>query len=89
MQPSREELFREAVAIAQKILGGELQPDAGCALIGDINRELDWPPELGGLGLLAHNQTGHDHIGINAESCVPEILDECRKLVAYAAKNSL
>lgn len=84
MRPTREELLQEAVSIAQKILSGELQPNAGCTLIGDINRELDWPPELGSLGLLAHDQTGHEHIGITAESCVPEIIDECRKLVAYA-----
>ncbi|WP_297896449.1 hypothetical protein [Shewanella sp.] len=54
----------------------------GCAKLGEINRDLDWPIELAAFGLLAHEQHDHENIGITAENCIPEIINECTKLVA-------
>jgi hypothetical protein len=71
----------EAVAIAKRIVSGELDPNEGCGLIGDINRELDWPDELSAFGLLAHEQYDHENIGITAEGCVPDIIEESKKLI--------
>jgi hypothetical protein len=53
-------------------------------LIGDINQKLDWPDELTGFGMLAHEQYDHENIGITTESCIPEIIDECKKLIAFS-----
>jgi len=78
---SREELIAEAVAIAKRIVAGEIAPNVGCGEIGDINHALDWPDELAALGMLAHEQHDHENIGITAESCVPDIIEESKKLI--------
>jgi hypothetical protein len=79
---SGQELMSEAVAIAQRIAAGEIDPNEGCGLIGEISRDLDWPNELSSFGLLAHEQHDHGNIGITAEGCVPDIIEESRKLIA-------
>jgi hypothetical protein len=76
------ELLANAFEIAKKILSGDVAPNSGCAKLGEINRDLDWPTELAAFGLLAHEQYDHENIGITAENCIPEIIDECNKLVA-------
>jgi hypothetical protein len=81
-----DRLFDEAVEIAKKVLSGDIDPNKGCTLIGDINHSLDWPEELAAFGLLAHTQHEHDNLGITAEACVPEIIDECKRLIALAEK---
>lgn len=81
------QLLQQAVEIAKKISEGEVQPNVGCAQIGDINRVLDWPPELSAFGLLAHEQYDHENLGITAEGCIPEILAECQTLVARFKEN--
>ena len=86
---ARERRMQEAVAVAGRVVAGELEPSLGCSMIGEINHELDWPADLSALGMLAHEQTGHEHVGITSESCVPEIITECEKLVAYAANHSV
>ena len=77
----RDEMLKEAVDIAQRILAKELPPNEGCAQIGYINHALGWPDVLGPFGLLAHDQYDHEHLGITAENCIPDILSECQKLV--------
>ena len=74
-------LFDEAVRIAEAILGGQVDPNSGCAKIGEICQRLHWPSELQGFGALAHEQSGHEHIGITAESCVADIIAEATSLV--------
>ncbi len=32
--------------------------------------------------MLNHEQYGHEQFGISRESCLPDILDPCRKLIA-------
>ena len=81
IKEEQKELFAQAVEIARRIVAGEVAPNAGCAEIGRINDELIWPEGLGALGLLAHEQTGHEHLGMTAEKCVPDIMEEARKLV--------
>ena len=70
-----------AVAIARQILAGTLSPRLGCARIADICRALDDPQELMPFDLFAHEQTGHEHIGITAESVEPQIIQACEELV--------
>ena len=81
IKDDQKELFAQAVEIARRIVAGEVDPNAGCAEIGKINDALIWPEELGALGLLAHEQTGHENLGITAENCVPDILTEAKELV--------
>ena len=78
----RKKLLNEAITIAREILSGQIGPNEGCAKIGAINDELNWPDELTHFGALAHEQTGHEHLGITAESCIPEIIEEAKKLIA-------
>lgn len=80
-EPNNKQLVAQAVEIAKSILNGEKAPNYGCSELGEINRALDWPEDLAAFGLLAHEQYDHEHIGITAESCVPDIKQECEKLV--------
>jgi len=82
-----DQLLQQAVAIANKILDGDVQPNVGCGQIGEINRALDWPQELSAFGLLAHEQYDHENIGITAEGCIPEIIAECKALIARFKEN--
>jgi hypothetical protein len=70
-----------AKIIASQILSGEIQPNEGCNLIGEINHYLGWLDELSDFGSLAHNQSGHEHIGITRESVVPEIYSAAKELL--------
>ena len=76
----------EAVAIAKQIVSGEINPNEGCDLIGKINDELGWPEELLGFGQLAHEQHGHEHLGITAENSIPDIIKESKKLIAVISQ---
>ena len=81
------QLLQQAVEIAKRILEGEVQPNVGCAQVGDINHVLDWPPELSAFGLLAHEHLTTENLGITAEGCIPEILAECQTLIARFQEN--
>ena len=72
----------EAIRIAASIIAGETSPNDGCSKIGEICQYLGWPKELSAFGLLSHEQYDHENIGITAENCVPEIIAECKLLVA-------
>ena len=65
--------------IAKRILDGQVEPNEGCARIAEINQRLGWPDELTTFGMLAHEQTGHEHIGI--KGTVPEIMSAAQALV--------
>jgi len=73
--------FEEAIQIAKAILNGEMDPNKGCTKLSEVNEKLDWPDDLSIFGLLAHEQYNHEHLGITAENCVPNIIEECKKLV--------
>jgi hypothetical protein len=67
--------------IADQIATGEIHPNQGCAIIGEINHILDWPEELSTFGLLSHDQTGHENVGITSESEIPEIISAAKELL--------
>ena len=71
----------KALVIAKDIVQGHKNENDGCSELSEINRELDWPEDLAPFGLLAHEQYDHENIGIIAEGCVPEIIDECKKYI--------
>ena len=80
--PSDEVLsLAYAKIIAQQILDGKIQPNIGCAKIGEINHHLDWPEELSDFGMISHEQTGHENIGITSESVIPEIISAAKVLM--------
>ncbi|MCK7633212.1 MULTISPECIES: hypothetical protein [unclassified Shewanella] len=81
-ESDEKEMMLNAVEIAKSIIAGDTDPNAGCSKLGEINRDLDWPKELSAFGLLSHEQYDHENIGITAEACIQEIIDECKKLVA-------
>jgi hypothetical protein len=70
-----------AKIIAHQILDGDIQPNLGCAKIGEINHHLDWPQELSDFGMISHEQTGHENIGITSESVIPEIISAAKELM--------
>ncbi len=75
-------MMSEAIEIAKSIIAGDTDPNKGCSKLGEINKDLDWPKELSAFGLLSHEQYDHESIGVTAADCVPDIIDECKKLVA-------
>mgnify|MGYP001224339668 CR=1 FL=1 len=83
MQPF--ESMDDAVRVAQEVLAGEMDPNLGCGLIAGIAEKINFPSSLSIFLLLGHEQYGHEDLGITAESCVPEILEACRELVAEQA----
>jgi hypothetical protein len=70
-----------AKIIALQIISGEISPNLGCAKIGEINHQLDWPNELSAFGMLSHEQTGHENIGITSNSVIPEIISAAKELM--------
>ena len=76
------ESMKDAVHVARQILAGEMDPNVGCGLIAGIGEKLNYPTELRMFQLLGHEQYGHEGFGITAESCVPNILEACRELLA-------
>ena len=77
--------MEDAVRIAKQVIAGEVPPNIGCEHIYGICQKLDYPSELGMFALLGHEQYGHEHIGITAESCIPDIIKACQELVAQRA----
>ncbi|WP_166213190.1 hypothetical protein [Cognatiluteimonas telluris] len=79
------ESINDAVRVARQVLAGEIDPNLGCGLIAGIAEKINFPSSLSTFLLLGHEQYGHEDLGINAESCVPEIMEACRELVAAQA----
>ena len=67
--------------VAKGILDGQVEPNEGCAWIAAINQRLGWPDDLAKFGMLAHEQTDHEHIGITKQGTVPEIMSAAKALV--------
>jgi hypothetical protein len=76
------ESMDDAVRVAREVLAGKMDPNLGCGLIAE---KINFPSSLSIFLLLGHEQYGHEDLGITAESCVPEILEACRELVAAQA----
>jgi len=76
-----DRLLKEVITIAKKIVSEEIDPNEGCSKIGEITETLDWPDELIGFWQLAHEQYGHEHLGMTAENTIPEIIKEAKELI--------
>ena len=82
------ETMEDARAIASRVLAGDIQANMGCTMIAAVSENLGMPRELMAFDLLFHEQSGHEHLGITAESCVPGILTACNELLADRSNNS-
>lgn len=71
-----------AVSIAKQVVASKMQSNEGCELIGDVCQKLAWPDELLALVAVAHEQYGHESLGITAENSVLEIIEGCRELIS-------
>ena len=75
------ESLEDAKHIAGEVLAGKTDPHLGCGLVSEISVKLNSPPNLAIFELLAHEQSGHEHVGITASTVVPEILEAFRVLL--------
>ena len=68
--------------IARRIISGRVNPNDACALLAEVSESLNSPDELSAFEILAHEQYGHEHLGLTAESCEAAIVKECHRLVS-------
>lgn len=59
--------MEDAVRVAKQILAGEMEPNLGCGLIAAISEKINHPSAFLGFTLLAHEQYGHEGLGITSE----------------------
>jgi hypothetical protein len=78
---SHYEAVTDALRVARDIEAGAVDPHLGCERIALISRRNGSPALLSVFELLAHEQSGHEHVGITAESTLPGITDACRALL--------
>lgn len=78
----RYETVEDARLLAEEVLAGSLGPNAGCELIASIAAKLNYPPALEPFAAIAHDQEGHEALGITADSCIDDIVHACRHLIA-------
>lgn len=79
------ETLDDAKLLAEDILGKSLDANVGCSLIAAIAAKLRFPESLEAFAALAHDQSGHQHVGISKADCVDDILDACRAFLDSAA----
>lgn len=78
--PSGEDRIRLlAKRIASNMNKGIKNLNDGCLELSDISKSLGSPKSLSIFELLAHEQYGHDKVGITAENIRPDILNEVKK----------
>lgn len=78
------ETLDDAKLLAQDVLKKSLDANVGCALIASIAAKLRYPEPLAAFAALAHDQSGHEHVGISKADCVDDILDACRAFLGNA-----
>lgn len=76
------ETVEDACSVAVAVLVGSTDPNTGCALIASIAAKLSYPSVLEPFVAIAHEQRGHEECGITPESCIDDIVDACRHLIA-------
>ena len=69
--------------IARRTLAGRVSPNEICTLLSEISVSLDSPDDLSIFELIAHEQYGHEGLGITAASCIPDIMSECERLASH------
>ena len=77
--------MKDARRVAREVLAGTMDPHLGCGLIGSIGEKLDHHLALVEFIHMAHLLDGPGHPGFTAESMLPDILAECRKLAGVQA----
>ena len=75
-------LLSEAASLCREVLAGSRDPNKACERLGQICAELDWPESMQMFSLLAHDQQGHEHLGMTAENTVPDIIAACKEFLA-------
>jgi hypothetical protein len=59
-----------------------MEPHLGCGLIATIGEKNNYPSQLSMFELLAHEQDGHEHLGITRATTLPHIMNACHELIA-------
>lgn len=75
------ESLQDATILAQEVLADMVDPYTACALIASISAKLKYSDSLAQFACLAHDQAGHEHVGISAADCVDDIFEACRVLI--------
>jgi hypothetical protein len=70
-----------AKLVSEAIIYGKIGPAKGCSIIGSICSELEWPVILADFGLLCHQLTGHENLGITEKELREDIICSARKLI--------
>ncbi len=81
------ETFDDAKLLAQDILSKSLDANIGCALIASIAAKLHHPESLELFSALAHDQSGHEQVGISTADCVDDVFEACRVLLVCSAED--
>ena len=68
--------------IARRVVAGTVNPNDACSLLSEVSNSLSSVKELHAFKILSHEQYGHEHLGMTAESCAAEIVEECRQLAS-------
>lgn len=76
------ESLDDALRVAKEVIDGDVSPNLGCGLIAAIGEKLNYPSEFQLFQLIAHEQYGHESLGITSASCIPDILKECHAFLA-------
>ena len=80
--PSEKEiLINSAIQIAHDIVENKFDANKGCEIINNISIQLEYPEELSSFQLLAHEQYGHENIGIYAKDLIPDIKNASVELI--------
>jgi hypothetical protein len=80
MKPT-EDFMDRAKMIARQVIDGSMSANDGCVALANINEQNGWPSSLSIFSALAHEQTGHEHLGFNPENTASLIVEECRRLL--------
>lgn len=73
--------FDDAKLLAKDILSKSLDANIGCALIASIAAKRRYPEPLELFSALAHDQSGHEQVGISTADCVNDIFEACHVLL--------
>ena len=79
------ETIEDAVRVANEIISGKMEPHIGCGLIATVGEKNNYPAQLEMFHLLAHEQDGHEHLGITKATTLPHIIKACHELIASQA----
>jgi hypothetical protein len=80
--PSENDIrLYKAYIISLRIIHEQIQPNDGCAELGELWHELDFPDILAEFGHLSHIQNDHENIGITKDSVVEDIIEAVDKFL--------